>query len=284
MQPVGKIDVAPWQDIIWTRLVGTSQALCKGDADEVGEQDAAEALGQVDPPGGRAEREEGAARLRSQVWKASGHTMALDLAPHRRNRCTDDFAPRCPMRQDTYCPRNLAVQAAKQRQQQAHLAKVHGVPYEIAQRAARGDLPETEAMRAVSAFTDGRLRQRNLLLFSHDHDASGSLAAAWAIYHLGVGRFVPMSELRFIRRDTPLVQELLTGGSLALDDVADVAKPTAVLIEDILGNVCRHGGKAVLTTKLKSEEFFRLFSPRAADLFAKHGEIVPTTSEQGALL
>lgn len=276
------LDLSGMRELIWRRLLGTAQAACKNGVDELAEQDAAEALGLIEGDLRlTGAREAAAARLRDEVYRATGKSLAITLRVDRIERCTDQVAQDCPMRQDRYCPRNLRHAQRERRLQQAREARGRGVPWDLAQKAALDQLPETDALRAARRFADNR---RNVLVFANDDDGSGSVAAAWAMYTLTSGRFVPMSRLRFAKRDDQFVQEVLGATVLALDGVCDRPAPAAELVALIIDNVVRGRGKLVLTTTEQSSPFLAALPPRQQEQIQKHGDVVPIAPEQGALL
>lgn len=276
------IDLAPWQRIIWQRLLDTARAACKGDPDEEGERDAAESLGLI-APGRKLDqdaRATAASHLRAEVWQATGHPLALDLRLDRVDRCTEAFAPACPLRADHACPRNIRYAQRQKRLQQARGARSRGVPDDLAQKAALGELAETEALRIAGRFVDGH---RNVLVLSNDEGGEGTQAAAWAMFAMESGRFVPMARLRFARRDDALVHEVLAAQVLALDGVVDLPRPAQDMLDAVIESVCRGRGKLVLTTPQQSKDFLAGLSERVQGLVKKHGDVVPVNPEQGGL-
>ncbi len=281
-----RADVTPWRQIIWRRLLDTAAAACKAEPDELAEQDAAEALGMIAPALVRDQepRAAAAARLRAEVWQATEHTMAVDLRVERVDRCTDAIAAHCALRQDHACPRNIRYAQRQKRLQQAREATSRGVPADLARRVALGELPQTESLRAASRFVDGKWGGRHVLLFSNDEGGEGTQAAAWAMYHLSTGRFVPMARLRFARREDQLVQDVLASSVLALDGVADIPKPARELLETVIESICRGRGKLVLTTPQQSRDFLAELPKKVQGLIKKHGEVVPVVPEQPDLV
>ncbi len=302
------LDLQGARNLLWRMLDDTSMCRCKGEASEADAQDAAEAAGWCRPftkamqtaEREQVERERAAAAiaLRTEIRNRTGEEFAVALEPKNLHLCTDEWAGQCPMRKQWQCLRNRELEAAERRAAMAHSAITRGVPADVAEDAAHGKLPRTEALRVAWQVLEGKLKFKRLLLFSGDDTGEGAQAAGYLLYKRGVGRFVSVPELRFARHDDPIRAELLhhdvlalvdlpapptravaTAGHLSLTPPSDLPRPLLDLVEAAIERVCRVRGKLVLTTRARSDDLIGQFGPRAQALFSKHGYIHPIVPE-----
>lgn len=307
------LDLRSARSLLKRMLLDTSVCACAGEAAEPVVQDAAEALGWCRPltksmqtaerEQVEREREAAAVRLRSEVRRATGGAeLAVHLDPRNLHRCSDDWAQQCPMRPQWQCLRNRALEEAEQRAARAHSAIVRGVPADVAEAAAAGQLVHTEALSVARAMLEDdarrRLKFKRLLLFSSDDTGDGAVAAGYLLFKRGVGRYVSVPELRVTRHEDPLRGELMhhdvlalvdlpapppravpTAGHLSLTPAADMPRWLLELLESAIERVCRIRGKLVLTTRAHSADIIGQFGPRTQALFEKHGHVHPINPE-----
>lgn len=295
--------------LLWRMLCDSALCACKSDPSEPQEQDAAEALGWCRPVRvgddeairDQVERERTAAaqRLRMEVQRETGQALGINLLVERLDRCSAEWACQCPMRAAWSCPRNRELEAAEERKARAHSAITRGVPPDIAEEAAAGRLPRTEAIRTAYSVLEGRLKWKRLVLFSSDSDGSGVQAAGYLLYRRGGGRYVSATELRFARFDDPIRAEVLRQDVLAVVDVPgpapaqalshgagaallpppELPRPLLELLEASIERICRVRGKLVLTTRARSTEFLAQFGARTQELFQRFGLVQPIAPE-----